>query len=296
MGRGALPKSLPPQIFMLATWSYKDRDTPFHRLDPRAQIVFVVCALLATVLIWDLRLLIIPLALALAQIALARLTWRDLRRFFLVAGFFIVFLTLLTLLTGRGGVSIYDVEHPIRQWQLFGLTLTLSAERLAFAMTQLTRLFTQAALPIVLIFTIHPAWYGVTFRRLGLSDNIAFALELAVRFVPSLAGDFATTFDAQRARGYELERAGGIFKAIRNLAPLVVPTTIGAILKAEDVIDAMNLHAFGTGPRTWSQTLRYHARDIALIVLGVGLLAGAITIRSMGGGGLWVPAWLLALA
>ncbi len=136
MGRGALPKSLPPQIFMLATWSYKDRDTPFHRLDPRAQIVFVVCALLATVLIWDLRLLIIPLALALAQIALARLTWRDLRRFFLVAGFFIVFLTLLTLLTGRGGVSIYDVEHPIRQWQLFGLTLTLSAERLAFAMTQ----------------------------------------------------------------------------------------------------------------------------------------------------------------
>jgi energy-coupling factor transport system permease protein len=281
---------------MLATWSYKDRDSLVHRLDPRARIVFVVCALLATVLIWDLRLVLIPLALAVAQIVLARLTWRDLRRFFLVICFFIVFLTLLTLLTGRGGVSVYEVEHPIGQWRLFGLTLTLSAERLAFAVTQLARLFTQAALPIVLLFTIHPAWYGVTFRRLGLSDNIAFALELAVRFVPSLAGDFATTFDAQRARGYELERAGGLFKAIRNLAPLVVPTTIGAILKAEDVIDAMNLHAFGTGPRTWSQVLRYRAPDIALILLGIGLLGGAIAVRSAGGGGLWVPAWLLALA
>jgi energy-coupling factor transport system permease protein len=281
---------------MLATWSYKDLDTPIHRLDPRARIVFVVCVLLATVLIWDLRLLLIPLALALGQIFLARLTWRDLRRAVLLIGFLIVFLTLLTLLTGRGGVDVYDVEHPIGQWRVFGLTLTLSTERLAFAMTQLVRLFTQAMLPIVLIFTIHPAWYGVTFRRLGLPDNIAFALELAVRFVPSLAGDFTTTFDAQRARGYELERAGGIFKAIRNMAPLVVPTTIGAILKAEDVIDAMNLHAFGTGPRTWSQELRYRAPDIAFAALGVGLLVGAVAIRAVGGGGLWVPAWLLALA
>jgi energy-coupling factor transport system permease protein len=136
----------------------------------------------------------------------------------------------------------------------------------------------------------------VTFRRLGLPDNVACALDLAVRFVPSLASDFTTTLDAQRARGYELERAGGLLKAIRNLAPLIVPITIGAIIKGEDVIDAMNLHAFGTGPRTWLQQLRYGWRDYLVIVVSVGLLLGAIALRLAGMGGLWVPGWLLALA
>ena len=68
---------------MLATWSYKERNTIIQRLDPRARIVFATCLLLATVLIWDLRLLLVPLALALAQLALARLTWRETRRFWL---------------------------------------------------------------------------------------------------------------------------------------------------------------------------------------------------------------------
>jgi energy-coupling factor transport system permease protein len=252
-------------------------------------------ASLATVFLWDLRLVLIPFGLTICALVLARLTWRELRRFTLVIGFFILFLTLLTLLTGRGGVEVYDVEHPLWQGRVLGLPVAISAERLAFAATQLVRLFTMAMLGVILLLTLHPASYGVTFRRLGLPDNVAFALDLAVRFVPSLAGDFTTTLDAQRARGYELERAGGVFKAIRNLAPLVVPITIGSILKGEDVIDAMNLHAFGTGPRTWLQELRYHARDFVVIGLAVGLLAGAITLRLLGYGGLWVPGWLLTL-
>jgi energy-coupling factor transport system permease protein len=105
-----------------------------------------------------------------------------------------------------------------------------------------------------------------------------------------------TTLDAQRARGYELERAGGLLKAIRNLAPLIVPITIGSILKGEDVIDAMNLHAFGTGPRTWLQELHYHTRDVVLIALGGVLLGGSILLAVRHQGGLWVPAWLIALA
>src|SRR5262249_50927980 len=187
-------------------------------------------------------------------------------------------------------------EHAIWQGRLLGLSIMISAERLALAATQLVRLFTMALLGVILLLTIHPASYGVTFRRLGLPDNVACALDLAVRFVPSLAGDLTTTLDAQRARGYELERAGGLLKAIRNLAPLVVPITIGAILKGEDVIDAMNLHAFGTGPRTWLQELHYRARDYFVIGLAVAMLIGATALRLRGLGGLWVPEFLLQLA
>jgi energy-coupling factor transport system permease protein len=281
---------------MLATWSYKPRDTFIQRLDPRARIIAMFTLTFATAMVWDLRLALVPFAITLLALYLARLGWREVRRFVLVVSFFIVFLTLLTLLTGRGGVDVIAAEHPIWRGRLLGLTVTISSERLAFAATQLVRLATMALLGIILLVTFHPATYGIAFRRLGLPDNIAFAIDLAVRFVPSLSGDFSTTLDAQRARGYELERAGGIFKAIRNMAPLVVPITISAIMKGEDVIDAMNLHAFGTGPRTWVQELRYQPRDYAVIALSVGLLAAGVALRFGGLAGLWVPGWLLALA
>jgi energy-coupling factor transport system permease protein len=281
---------------MLATWSYKDRNSIVQQIDPRARVIFMITTSIATVLVWDVRLALIPFTLTIAELLLARLAWRELRRFVLVISAFISFLTLLTLLTGRGGAGAYTVEHVIWQGRLLGLPILISAERLALAATQLVRLFTMALLGVILLLTIHPASYGVTFRRLGLPDNVACALDLAVRFVPSLAGDFSTTLDAQRARGYELERAGGLLKAIRNLAPLVVPITIGAIMKGEDVIDAMNLHAFGAGPRTWLQELRYNARDYFVIALAAGMLIGAIGLRLSGAGGLWVPEWLLALA
>ncbi len=274
---------------MLANLSYKERNTPVQRLDPRARLIFTGCALFAAVLIWDLRWLLALFALALGQFLLARLTWRETRRFWLVAGGLFVLLTLLTLLTGRGGAGVYASETPVWQGALLGRPVELSAERLAFAAAQLVRLFTMALLTVVLPYTIHPAVYGVTFRRLGLPDSIAFALDLAIRFVPSLAREFSTTLDAQRARGYELERAGGLLRAIRNTAPLVIPITISSILRGEDVIDAMNLHAFGTGPRTWTQELRYRPPDLALIALSVALLGGAIALALLGRAGLWVP-------
>lgn len=281
---------------MLATWSYKERDTIIQRLDPRTRVIFMIATMFATIPIWDLRLVLIPFVLTIAELLLARLSWRELRHFVLFVSAFVIFLTLLTMLTGRGGTGVYTTEHMIWQGRLLGLPIVISAERLAFAATQMLRLFTMALLGVILLLTIHPASYGVTFRRLGLPDNVACALDLAVRFVPSLASDFTTTLDAQRARGYELERAGGLLKAIRNLAPLIVPITIGAILKGEDVIDAMNLHAFGTGPRIWLQELRYGAHDYVVIALSVSLLLGAIMVRLSGLGGLWVPDFLLALA
>jgi len=274
---------------MIATWSYKDRDTFIQRLDPRTRLVGVVALSLAVVFLWDLRLLLIPFAIALLQLTLSKLTWRELRRFWLFASFIFLLLTVVTLLTGRGGVGVITTEHVIWRGHIGPWVVEMSKERLMFAASQLVRIFTMAALALVLPVTIDPSVYGVAFRRLGLPDSISFALDLAVRFVPTLARDFTLTLEAQRARGYELERAGGLLKAIRNTAPLVIPITITAILKSEDVIDAMNLHAFGTRPRTWSQELRYRLPDYLVLALCLGLFAGAVTLALLGHGGLWVP-------
>ena len=98
------------------------------------------------------------------------------------------------------------------------------------------------------------------FQGLGSPDKIAYAMDLTMRFIPTFGRDFQLTMDAQRARGYELEKiSGGLIAQVRKLGPLVVPVTIHAIIGSEDIIDAMDLRAFGIGPRTW--LVKLHTRN-----------------------------------
>jgi energy-coupling factor transport system permease protein len=163
--------------------------------------------------------------------------------------------------------------------------------------TQIIRFFSFAALTMPIPFTIHPARYGVTFRWLGVPDKFAFATDLAFRFIPSLGRDSQMILDAQRARGYELERAGGgLVGQIRHMAPLLIPLIVGSIIRSEEIIDAMNLRGFGTRARTWLEELRYTPLDYALLVFSVALLVGSTILNLLGYGDFWAPPFLLDLA
>ncbi|MFQ5399938.1 MAG: energy-coupling factor transporter transmembrane component T family protein [Anaerolineae bacterium] len=288
---------------MLVSWRYRERNTIIQRLDPRARIIFMLCAFFSLIQFWDLRYVLFFFVLAIGQMALARLSWRDTRRFWLVILLIITILSLATALTGRGGINIYTETHPYPLWEaeftLFGTAVhpVLGVERFSFLITQIIRFFTFAALAVPIPFTIHPARYGIAFRRLGLPDKFAFATDLAFRFIPSLGKDFQMTLDAQRARGYELERiGGGVIQQIRNMAPLLIPLIVGSIIRSEEIIDAMDLRAFGTRPRTWFEHLKYTRLDYVLIIFSVSLLVVSTILNLRGYGDFWVPPFLLNLA
>jgi len=290
---------------MLIAWKYRERNTVIQRLDPRARLIFMLSVLVSVIQFWDLRIILGFLAVALGQYFLAKLTWRETRRPWLLMGCIIFFLTILTFLTGRGGVgTAYHEEHllarlgplslPIVGWSF---TLDITAEKTVFAISQMMRMFAITSMAIIIPYTIDPGLYGVTFRGLGLPDKFAYAMDLAFRYVPTLGRDFSITLDAQRARGYEVEKlSGGIISQIRKLAPLLVPVTINAIVGAEDVIDAMDLRCFGIGPRTWVRELKYGPADRVLIVASVLIFAVSTAPSIMGYGRLWVPGFVLAWA
>jgi energy-coupling factor transport system permease protein len=294
---------------MLVNWAYVERNTIIHRIDPRARIIFMLCALVAVGFvpgatgagIWDVRIVSFFLALSFLQIFLARLTWEQTRRFWLVITIVAVVLSVITLLTGRGEVGTFDLadQHPI--WSpslsIFGSTLTfeLTVERLVFLVTQVLRIMTFAALSITIPYTIDPSLYGITFKGLGLGDKLAYAMDMAFRFIPSLGRDFQITMDAQRARGFELDAGKGvsIFQRVRNFAPLLIPLTINALLGGEEITDAMDLRGFGVRPRTWLPELKFQPLDWFVMGFAVLLLAGTIVLKRAGYGGFWVPPFLI---
>jgi energy-coupling factor transport system permease protein len=288
---------------MLVTWRYRPRKSLIQWFNPRAWIIFYACFLVCTLFFWDLRFLSFFFVTSLVVLLTSGVTWKEMRRAFIFIIGFVFFYSFLTFLTGRGGVEAYQEEHIIRTFRasfsIFGWTPTLniSVERSFFAISQLARVFSIAIMTILIPYTLNPALYGVTFRGLGFPDKIAYAMDLTMRFIPTFGRDFQLTMDAQRARGYELEKIrGGLIEQVRKLGPIFVPVTIHAIIGSEDIIDAMDLRAFGVGPRTWLEVLPYRTRDRILIAFGVLLLLASLTLLFLGYGSFWVPESLIRLA
>jgi len=288
---------------MLVAWRYKKRNSLLQSFDPRAWIIFFCCFLASTLFFWDFRYLLFFFALALCSVFTSGIPWKDMSRAWIFIIGFILFFSFLTFLTGRGGMELYTEEHTLTKlvagFNIFGWTPTLNitAERTMFAASMLIRVFSIASMTILIPYSLNPAHYGITFRGLGLPDKIAYGMDLTMRFIPTFGRDFTLTMDAQKARGYEIEKlGGGLFAQVKKLAPLIVPVTIHAIAGSEDIIDAMDLRAFGVGPRTWLEKLTYRRRDWILIIFGVLTLMASIALSLLGMGKFWVPDFLIALS
>jgi energy-coupling factor transport system permease protein len=271
---------------MIASFKYLDKQTPIHRLDPRTKIVLLLCAAFTAASLRDLRALLALLALAIVYYAFARLPWSATRRawrFFLF--FIVVVVGFNTLIAGSGRAepnAIVLARLPL------GIQITW--QNVIEALGIMCRMLVGAFMAIPITFTIPPTRFGVAFRGLGLNDKISFAVDLAIRLVPTYAADFSSTIDAQRARGYEVDNLrGGLFERVRRLAPLAVPVTMNAIASGEDIANALDMRGFGLRPRTWLHARPLRPIDWGLLAIGLGLLVGGVAWRVMGGGQLWVP-------
>jgi energy-coupling factor transport system permease protein len=271
---------------MIASFKYLDKSTPIHRLDPRTKIVLLLCAAFTAASLRDLRALLVLLALTIVYYALARLPWKETRtawKFFLF--FIVVVVGFNTLIAGSGAPdqgAVVLVRLPL------GIQITW--QNVIEALSIMTRMLIGAFMAIPITFTIPPTRFGVAFRGMGLNDKIAFAVDLAIRLVPTYAADFRSTIDAQRARGYEVDTLkGGVFERVRRLAPLAVPVTMNAIMSGDDITNALDMRGFGLRPRTWIHARSLRTIDRALSAFGLGLLLGGIAWRIAGGGRIWVP-------
>src|SRR5512138_3113533 len=286
---------------MLVAWRYRKRhNSLIQKFDPRAWLIFYACFLFSTLAFWDVRFLLPLWLLAIFVVLTSGVTWKEMRRAFLFIIWFVILFAFLTFLTGRGGSELYGKEHLIRRlvapFSIFGWTPTLDVtlERAFFAVSQLVRVSSIAVMTVLIPYSLDPAVYGITFKGLGLPDKFAYAMDLTMRFIPTFSRDFQLTVDAQRARGYELEKiSGGLVEQVRKMGPIFVPVTIHAIIGSEDIIDAMDLRAFGVGPRTWIDVLVRENKDRVLIAAGVTLLVVSIVLGFMGYGKFWVPEALI---
>jgi energy-coupling factor transport system permease protein len=226
----------------------------------------------------------------------AHLKWSETKR----AWYFIIALNFMLVIgnyfiSGGAIVQGVDLQHqhilfslPFlglkRQFPYIGpAPLIFSVESILFIITQGMRNFSIAFFTLPIPYTTNPGHMGIAFKGMGLSDKFSYAIDLSFRFLPTVARDFGTTLDAQRARGFEVDKLrGGLFGKIAKLAPMVVPVVIGSIVGAEDIISAMELRCFGVGKRSWLVELHPRTIDRILITLSITVFIVITTWNILG--------------
>jgi energy-coupling factor transport system permease protein len=138
-------------------------------------------------------------------------------------------------------------------------------------------------------FCVAPGDLGVTFARLGLSQRLAYGVDLTFRFLPSTASSMQEIIAAQRLRGYDHPRTRNPIRRLKSLKPVVIPLTVNALIDAEDTSNAMDLRAFGAKHRTWMRTLAFDRTDHLVLAGFAALAAAMLAYKILGVDAVWVP-------
>jgi energy-coupling factor transport system permease protein len=119
--------------------------------------------------------------------------------------------------------------------------------------------------------------------------EFAFAMSMAMRYVPTLGQEAYAIMDAQKARGVELDK-GSLLKRIRNIVPIIVPLIIVSIRRALSIAESMESRGFGASDkRTYMNVLKFNRRDWGVVLVSLFVLIFIVYIRLF----ITLPPWLL---
>jgi energy-coupling factor transport system permease protein len=164
---------------------------------------------------------------------------------------------------GAMGRAEFESHTLFYVWPSFlpgGPAIPFSAEGAIFGLSLGLRFAAIALAFPLFVITTHPsdlvtALAAVRVRDRRIPYNLIFAFATAFRLVPMVSEQFDRTYDAQRARGVELE-GRNFAQAIRSTVPLFVPVLTRSMLHAQDLTLALETRAFG------SQNSRTHMHEV----------------------------------
>ncbi|MCL5788380.1 MAG: energy-coupling factor transporter transmembrane protein EcfT [Candidatus Marsarchaeota archaeon] len=230
----------------LRSLGYRRGDTPLHKLDPRTKLVIGVClAIIFTFLVEG----VVTYA-AVAAVFFAVATYVGLRgaviRLMRSSLLFAVLLFAINYYFLRSlDESLYIVERFLIFIELFS----------------------------ILAQTTSPDDVSAALKRIGAPDTFALAFNMALRFLPTMAAEIDSITASQRSRGLELDK-GGFFKRVRNYLPIMVPLLINAIMRIDQVAEALESRCFGASkePTAYhSISMKYFDWLVAMSTLSLTL-------------------------
>lgn len=267
---------------------YIDRPGPLHRLSGVSKLVLALGVVLGAMVGFDVRYLAAVSAGSVLLWGLSRVRLRDLAVVLWLIVLFVVLNNIGIFLFAPGyGTELFGTRQVLLDgpWRW-----DLTAEQLFYQLAVTLKYV--AVLPAVLLFvaTTRPPEFASSLARIGVPYRLAYAVSLALRYIPDVQREFLTISRAQQARGMDTSSDARLRTRIRNLTAVLMPLLLGTFDRIEAVSSAMELRGFGRGTgRTWLVRTPLHGRDLAVMLLAGVLVAVPVVLLLVNGGRYWNP-------
>ena len=248
--------------------------SPLHALDPRAKIL-ATAVLVAGLFLADsvAGFLIVAAAVVLLVVA-SRVPPAVFLSLLRPVTFIVALTVLFQLFFSREGRMLF--EWGFLEVHEGGLRMSFFLALRILLLVSAAGLLTATTAPVALADGIEDLLSPL--RRLRFpAHEVAMMMTIALRFIPTLHEEAQKISKAQAARGADSSE-GGLVRRVRAMVPILVPLTVGAFRRADELAEAMESRGYRGGEgRTRYRELRFRARDaLALAAAALVLVAGIL--------------------
>ncbi|TFG04720.1 energy-coupling factor transporter transmembrane protein EcfT, partial [Candidatus Thorarchaeota archaeon] len=262
-------------------FEYVRKDTPLDRMNPIVKLAYMGAAL-----IFALNLSQIPqLSIVVLWLIVATLWWivgkvelRSLGILLSLLKWMVLFLMIIQGLTYRFGdqtvlLKLFDWPSPDGTVNYGELT----AGGVMFGLFVSTRIM--VVLSVIPIFTMTTSMsrLNAALAKMRVPQKVIFMFITAMRFVPLVQESWDAIIDAQKIRGFDIDKANFFQKIRRAYIPIITPLILLMFRRAMDMEVAINARAFGAKKeRTYIEDISFKRIDyvgfLAVIAIFIGMI------------------------
>jgi energy-coupling factor transport system permease protein len=248
--------------------------SPLHALDPRAKIVASAVLVAGLFLVNSMAGFLTFAAIIVLLGAASRVPPGVFFSLLKPVAFIVALTVVFQVFFSREGATLF--EWGFVEVHEGGLRMGFFLALRILLLVSMAGLLTATTAPVALADGIEDLLSPLKKLRFP-AHEVAMMMTIALRFIPTLHEEARKISRAQAARGADFSE-GGLLRRVRAMLPVLVPLTIGAFRRADELAEAMESRGYRGGEgRTRYRELRFRPRDaLALAAAALGLVAGIL--------------------
>ena len=237
---------------------------------------------------YDTRMLAALSVLGFILLKLSKIGWKDISFMIGFTGTFLIINNILIyVFSPQHGSEIYGSQTFV--FSLTGLYAP-TYEQLFYHLNYFLKYL--ATIPLVLLFvcTTNPSEFAASLNKLGVKYSVAYAVALALRYIPDIQNEYRDISQSQQARGIEMSKKANILSRIKAVSSILIPLVLSSMDRIEVISNAMELRGFGKEKkRTWYMGRPFRFADIVSMIFCAVLVAVAVFLNYLNKGRFYNP-------
>lgn len=258
---------------------YIEGDSIFHKLNGISKILLFLTWTIMTVMFLDIRVFLVMGIVGAIMLYFSQIPSKTIKPLlWIMVVFNIINIIFILLITPQYGTELVGTNTEIIN---IGYSY-INKETLFYVLTISLKYAVLMPITVIFIFTTHPSEFASSLNKMGIPYKIAYAINIAFRYIPDVMTEYKNILDAQQARGLAFNKGEGtIIERLKNYTTILVPLVSSSIKRIETVSNAMELRSFGKKrKRTWYSYKKLKGMDYAFIICCIVLLVTAVYLKN----------------